>query len=229
MSVRCSANDRKGQQCGRRVKDGSNPPLCHIHKTGTPTGTPFKRRRKSDEEIIEDLLGSDNDSTRLRALELRRELERDRQTAKTSFDLIENELLRATDDDRDELLFHCGAIRVIRERVRTQPLARPSQDEVNAQVNAAVTAPAPEIPPVPLPSDKPRPSAPSNHVEATLPRGLWYRVGIYETKSGTITHANGDEYAADVLTGVIAYDDALAAQERALHQKQTLTASFHED
>lgn len=29
---RCVCNTRDGTQCGRRVSDGSNPPICHLHR-----------------------------------------------------------------------------------------------------------------------------------------------------------------------------------------------------
>ena len=65
-SFPCVARCADGSPCGRRVTDGSNPPLCHIHKAGA-IGAPFKVKRKSPEQVLDDLMHSRDESIRLRA------------------------------------------------------------------------------------------------------------------------------------------------------------------
>jgi hypothetical protein len=75
-SVRCSCVCSDGSPCGRRVTDGSNPPICHIHKGHAG----FQRKSQTPEQVLDDLMRSKDEAIRLRAADafLKRQ---ERQTA----------------------------------------------------------------------------------------------------------------------------------------------------
>lgn len=72
---------RKNLQCGRRVIDGSVPPICHVHKAaaaGVPLSPNVKRyvsANRSPEELLTRLLQSKDERIILSALELLRRRE----------------------------------------------------------------------------------------------------------------------------------------------------------
>jgi hypothetical protein len=82
---RCSCVCADGSQCGRTVVDGSQPPICHIHRSvaaGNPHngGTTNPRKARTPEEVIELLMHSKDESIRLRAADAylkRQEAQRD--------------------------------------------------------------------------------------------------------------------------------------------------------
>src|SRR5262245_13705850 len=70
--IRCSCVAADGTQCGRSVTDGSQPPICHIHRhkaNGTLAGIAQPAQR-TPEEIVRKLLDDSDPSVRLRAVEM---------------------------------------------------------------------------------------------------------------------------------------------------------------
>lgn len=72
---RCSCACKDGSQCGRRVTDGSQPPICHVHRAqinGTsisPLTIPFAATTVDREAMYQTLMRDPDSSIRLRALE----------------------------------------------------------------------------------------------------------------------------------------------------------------
>ena len=66
MVPRCVSTCRDGSQCGRRVTDGSTPPVCHIHakRSTSPLTQPVER---TPLEIIQKLMSDRDPAIRLRA------------------------------------------------------------------------------------------------------------------------------------------------------------------
>jgi hypothetical protein len=66
MVPRCVSTCRDGSQCGRRVTDGSTPPVCHIHakRSTSPLTQPVER---TPLEIIQTLMSDRDPAIRLRA------------------------------------------------------------------------------------------------------------------------------------------------------------------
>src|SRR4029079_2131715 len=71
-SVRCSCVCADGSPCGRRVTNGSQPPVCHLHRAVASGnshngGSVNPRKSKTPEQVLEDLLHSKDEAVRLRA------------------------------------------------------------------------------------------------------------------------------------------------------------------
>lgn len=72
----CTCLTKDGSRCGRRVSDGSNPPVCHVHRAqqaGKPVGAltepaPFDAERK-----LLKIAANDRHPQQLQALKLLRE------------------------------------------------------------------------------------------------------------------------------------------------------------
>lgn len=72
----CTCLTKDGSRCGRRVSDGSNPPICHVHRAqqaGKPVGAltepaPFDAERK-----LLKIAANDRHPQQLQALKLLRE------------------------------------------------------------------------------------------------------------------------------------------------------------
>jgi hypothetical protein len=76
---RCTALTVDGSQCGRRVADGSNPPICHVHKAvaqGTSHSAMTEPATFDGLKELRRLTRSTDDRVRLRAVDLLIELER---------------------------------------------------------------------------------------------------------------------------------------------------------
>lgn len=120
---RCVATAADGKQCGHRSKDGSNPPICHVHKAlaaGT-SGLSHFEPTLSEIELLQRLTRDKNPQVRLRAIDLLLEEKRrgescptcaSRRAANPDLDL--NDL---TDAQRLEL---AEALATIRRIKRTQ-------------------------------------------------------------------------------------------------------------
>jgi hypothetical protein len=132
-SVRCSCVCADGSPCGRRVTDGSQPPICHVHRAvaaGTPHngGTVNKRRSMTPEQVLEDLLRSKDDSVRLRAADVflkrqEREMACPRCAAAAERDEHNRSAIhRLTYEQRGQLRELIQTVRSILESARTQPL-----------------------------------------------------------------------------------------------------------
>ncbi len=69
---RCSMLCKDGTQCGRRVSDGSNPPVCHVHQqvaAGEPVGA-LTEPVIDEMKILKRLTSDANPQVRLRAVDL---------------------------------------------------------------------------------------------------------------------------------------------------------------
>jgi hypothetical protein len=146
---RCSGVTSDRSQCGRRVADGSNPPLCHIHaaiargqaaNALTDTGDDF-----DEIKALKRLARSSNEQIKLRAIDLllerkRKQKEQDVKdapgpTARMFLDALlpeERELVRSLVRQLNEFK------EVVYERV---PKLRPPDWR---PVDAAVVVPAPQ-------------------------------------------------------------------------------------
>src|SRR5688500_2452990 len=71
---RCSSVTRDGSQCGRRVADGSNPPVCSVHQ-GKVT-SPIIADEIDEIKILKRLARDTNPQVRLRAVDLLLDLKR---------------------------------------------------------------------------------------------------------------------------------------------------------
>ena len=68
---RCVGACRDNTQCSRRVKDGSNPPLCHLHRANPALSPIIPQADDLDELKLLRRLAHDRDSrVRLRAVDL---------------------------------------------------------------------------------------------------------------------------------------------------------------
>ncbi len=69
---RCSMLCKDGTQCGRRVSDGSNPPVCHVHQqvaAGQPVGALTEPAEIDEMRILKRLANDKNPQVRLRAVD----------------------------------------------------------------------------------------------------------------------------------------------------------------
>jgi hypothetical protein len=115
--IRCACVAADGQQCGRTVTDGSQPPICHIHRNkanGTLAGIAQPKTR-TPKEIIEKLLTDSDPSVRLRAVEMwQKHFEHKEQSDNGQY----HELLRLMiEDERDHLKACLDTIADLKEQV----------------------------------------------------------------------------------------------------------------
>src|SRR5262245_19056430 len=74
--ILCSCVNTDGTRCGRSFTDGSNPPICHIHRagaTGQNVGKEFGKGpqpSETPEEIVRKLLSDSDASVHLRAVDM---------------------------------------------------------------------------------------------------------------------------------------------------------------
>ena len=98
---RCVSVCRDGTQCGRRVTDGSNPPVCHIHAGRSKS--PIISDEVDEVKILKRLARDANPQVRLRAVDLLlslKEKDRDKPTAQRQPPFYVDAL---TDDERTRL------------------------------------------------------------------------------------------------------------------------------
>jgi hypothetical protein len=105
--IRCSCVNTDGTQCGRTVTDGSQPPICHIHRAAA-AGNPHNNASgmnhavdRSPEEILRRLLRDSDPNVRLRALDLWQKHFENR--AHTPDEPYRDLLHAATDNERETL------------------------------------------------------------------------------------------------------------------------------
>lgn len=240
---RCAAVTRDGSPCGRRVKDGSQPPLCHLHKPGATVPNTFQPAERSPLEIIQKLMNDSDPSIRLRAVDMYQKYEEKKGcatcAARESESQNNDDLFgRATPAQLVEfgaLVAECKAtyakFNALRNLVRAQPLRdfdpetppphvieRWREEDGTEQQHAKSTRTAREV------SAAPREHAADSAAEAdnpepeavaTLSRDLWDSVGLFE-QNDVVTHAYGDEHAAKVLSGEIPLEQAQAEQADAM-------------
>ncbi len=66
---RCSMLCKDGTRCSRRVSDGSNPPVCHVHAAGEPVGG-LTEPVFDEMKILKRLMSDSSPQVRLRAVDL---------------------------------------------------------------------------------------------------------------------------------------------------------------
>ncbi len=239
---RCTCVTRDGSQCGRRVTDGSNPPVCHIHRAAAAGGSvsPLTTRAMGTDDIPRILLKmfSDPDATvRLRAIDAWQKFE-ERQAARGKRESPWHDLIAAmTEDERDHVRGCLETIATIKDTVfernpRLMPddltLERRRRRDAEEHRRALdQQPPSVPVPTVEVTSDT-APTPVQTHVappRTELTADLWEDVGLFEL-NGVVTHRLGDEHAQQILTGEISYEDARAAHEAARAQAQRIAASI---
>lgn len=124
---RCVGTTRDNTQCGRRVSDGSNPPLCHIHlaisrgQAVNPQTDPVFDPMKD----LHQLTRSSDDRVKLRAIDLILELKRkdeEKQARRVSAGgpSAKDVLDAMTDDEREEIRLLSARFREIQRAVFTR-------------------------------------------------------------------------------------------------------------
>jgi hypothetical protein len=133
---RCTCVTKDGSTCGRRVSDGSNPPVCHIHRAHQQgrTVSPLTEPIDIDEEkILRRLMRDADPSIRLRAvtawIEFKGKVEKEcpRCEARRDDERLNSVLIAAlVDEERTALTDALTSIRRIKEAVYArEPNARP--------------------------------------------------------------------------------------------------------
>lgn len=225
---RCSCTTKDGTQCGRRVKDGSQPPVCSVHRDqqkrqGQAGANHFAPVERTPLEIIKKLMRDSDPAIRLRAVEMFQKYEErlaDKPSLKTD-DLLH----RATPDQLSALRVLLDQLTAWKSTVAQQPLRRlfpnpydPDGEPVPEELldrwkadDAARQQPAPRpVPQVAAPvTVTPEPAEPKS-----LPREYWDSVGIFEI-DGVPTHSLGDDHAQRILDGTITLEDARDQQREA--------------
>jgi hypothetical protein len=227
---RCSCVTRNGSPCGRRVSDGSNPPVCHVHRLqqqGKGTSALTQPVERSPLEIIQRLMRDRDPSIRLRAANayldhLGKPQPDARPTEWHDFvkALSENErvemlaLLQALDEFKKRIYTREPDLRPDSEmRPTVTPRKEPNHEQdPTRRLDEAVSEP-PAVKPA---AGEPRRDQ-GRHREAKLGREQWQAVGLFEAR-GFITHALGDDHAARILRGEISYDQAVADEKEALRR-----------
>jgi hypothetical protein len=166
---RCSGVTTDNTQCGRRVADGSNPPLCHIHAAisrGQAVSPLTDTGDEIDEvKILKRLARDSNPQVRLRAVDLLLEVKRknrDRADEKAATGpTMRDFLLVLTPSEREEVADLIVRLRALQRRVyEKRPDLRPP-------TWAPDVAPAADV--VPDAIDEPREEAAPVEVEPPSP------------------------------------------------------------
>jgi hypothetical protein len=228
---RCSCVTKDGTQCGRRVADGSQPPVCSAHARHTSPLT--QRVERTPEEILRKLMSDRDPSIRLRAVTEWIDYQR-KQTIGCPRCEQRNEAERLTtafiaawtDDEREAVAELLRQVRAVKETIYTrEPQLRPAWDLPPSRVAAldSVT-PQPSVAAAATFTEPQRPTAseaePAKPYE--LPREHWDEVGLFKANN-TVTHSLGDDHAHKILSGEIPFDDARAEQDAALRRAEQLS------
>ena len=232
-SVRCSCVCADGSPCGRRVTDGSQPPVCHVHRAvaaGNPHngGSVNPRRSKTPEQVVEDLLHSKDDAIRLRAADVflkRQEREAGCPTCQARIaddGTRERAIHRMTYEQRMRVRALIDEIKTICAVAISQPLTWDGErgcysDSPATPIERTLSAPvAPDAIAMAVvvvaPDEIPNPP-----IERRVDPQHYADVGLF-IEDEVVTHALGDEYAQAVLEGHILFEDARARQEAFEHK-----------
>ena len=145
MSPNCSCVTRNGSPCGRKVTDGSQPPVCHVHRLAAQgkSVSPLTQAAPFDPVAkMKKIAMNDRHPQQLQALKELRESGcvacAARQRASADLDLV---IARATEEQRTEMRGLLKRLAAIKDVVRGQPLP------VVSAVPAVTVAPV--IPPPP--------------------------------------------------------------------------------
>ena len=233
MKNRCLARASDGQQCGRYAKrnpDGTPGQYCQVHASPTGRVAPKPVTPLTPEEILVKLMSDSDPAIRLRAVTSYL----DRQDKKVwqcerclhaeraaELRVLFLESLSETEFAEYSVIVERfkNDARAFRERIyEREPELRPDSEpkpltpeERDVSHRAAIHEVLQDIksqrPPEPVEPVEPRESAP-----AKLDSSMWKSVGIY-LRDGIPSSDLGNEWAADVINGVIPYDDALRVME----------------
>ncbi len=210
---RCQAFDKKGLQCGRTTADPSG--FCHIHLKKAGQQTQFQSAIDDPREILQRLMHSADEGIRLRAAE--KYLDRlDKEFAGCARCATQNERLvpqqealkRMIPAQLEELREMMARVKELLALTLRQPIYEPPIERpIVASRVSGDSAIAPQFVPV----ERPTIEEPSEPVVPLLPRAQWPAAGLY-LHNGVVSHALGDEHAAQILEGVIPYEQAVKAE-----------------
>jgi hypothetical protein len=225
LSPHCSHVNKDGTPCGRKVTDGSQPPVCHIHARrngGIAVPGPFDPASK-----LRKIAANDRHPQQLQALKvlLDRETTCPRCAAAVEATTAREQFLaRITPEQRDRLRELIAEVNAIKAAAITQPVGLDSvetQETEHAAVlehqeppRSATEAPQPSTERAERTElDQRQPvGSQADREKVRLDKSLWPSVGIVEMH-GVPTHAQGDEHAEDIITGKIPFAAACAAHE----------------
>lgn len=126
---RCSAATKDGTQCGRRVKDDSIPPLCHIHLAQQQgrSVSPLTEPAEIDEEaILKKLMRDPDPAIRLRAVGAWLDYKAKKRDAAQRPDDWRPFFKALTDDERARMLELLQAVEDFKETIYARdPTLRP--------------------------------------------------------------------------------------------------------
>jgi hypothetical protein len=213
---RCMANAKDGTRCGRWVTDGSNPALCHKHRSNAPTVGVIPPDDEIDEvKILKKLARDANPQVRLRAVDLLLSL-KSKEPSLSQTRQLGVDIARLTTSERSRLEQLLLEIRAVREEIwERDPIQRPSWavmpsvPAIEWESQPVTTTPAPM-----KPQEADVIDTPSAEASSGLSPLLWPEVGLF-TQGGVVTHACGDAHAQAILDGTIPLDEARAAHEAA--------------
>lgn len=126
----CTHACRDGQPCGRKVTDGSQPPVCHIHRAKAEGRSNSPLSPTPDDvdpiRILKRLARSSNESTSLKAVDLLLDLEKTKK-AEVKGPNYDAFLAVLTDDERTTIRSLHDQLQALRETVYTRcPDLRPA-------------------------------------------------------------------------------------------------------
>lgn len=230
--TRCEFTCRDGSQCGKTATDKHlGKACCHIHKNQTQMAAAAAAAITDPDDVLWDILRTSKDDNLrakvanwLKDREDRREqrcdacvqrrLDEDQRT-KFVEALTEDEFVAFStlmEQFRDDY-------KAFRERVYARhPALRPDNDPPAPTPETGVSAAAQntlyDARQVAKQRERQQDLVPDDEPEkpSTLDRSQWKSVGIYE-RDGIPSHDLGNEYAHDVINGVIPLDVALRREE----------------
>lgn len=232
---RCVARTRDGSQCGRRVADGSNPPVCHLHNGSPP---PAIIPDDVDEmKILRKLTRDSNPQVRLRAVDLLISLKQKQEkgcrqcTDRAAKEAATEDMLhRLTIEQRTRLRELIAEVNAIKAAALMQIPTWDAERQCYLDESPppmACTAP-PAVSPAPAIADAPACSVPPPSdvppVPRELPRELWEAAGLIVLDDGTVTDALGDEEPQRILSGVVSFAEAAAREEASKRELSAIGA-----
>jgi hypothetical protein len=244
---RCMDMCRDGSRCGRRVKDGSNPPQCHLHKAtaaGLPVSPLTQPAERTTFERLKRIAADDKHSGQLQALKIL--MEREEQAAPieatwhTHLSPEETALLTKT----------IRTLSLLKARGNARATGTPSEHHGGPLPNCecGLCEALPTDPPLPertthefrkhdqstrpgaIVSDAPahREPATSKSRGGERPPNEEVKPEDYDAcglfvlpESGQVTHAAGDDFAQRILSGEISLEDAKRMAADALRGRPT--------
>jgi hypothetical protein len=229
---------KDGSQCGRRVADGSSPPICSVHQQQAKgnAGSLTQPVAANPEDIYQRLMRDSDPAIRLRAVDAwmayqdKQKSGCDTCRARAEANKINDQFVAAlTDDERDEMGYAMAPYRQFKERMyQRYPQLRPDgytpgdpTPSVRAATRAETVDPRAGYKPAerrPIPVDRgtpePEPVVTVISTPSTLGRGHWDSVGLFDLrdpisgKTFGCTHSLGDEHAQKILSGDIPLEQA---------------------